>query len=271
MAAISRACRSSLSRLYSLGRPSATVVLLRNIPAAGGIECLLLLKAKKQRFGGLWVFPGGAIDAADKAVHSDSGDMDILKTAANAAARELYEEAALSVREDLVFISHWVPPSSEAKTRGKGFSTFFFTGALDAAPSSGPESVAQVDGGEIVNSRWLTPGDALRQHATGELPLLPPTWLTLESLRACEASSADEALRALRAAPPRAYETRSSSLPDGRLCFMWEGDAGWERADPTMPGPRFRLLSADAAGASGGDREEEMDQWMRIRLVLEQT
>lgn len=267
MSTICRSCRSSLSRLYSLGRPSATVCVLRT-PPAGGIECLLLLKSQQQRFGGLWVFPGGSIDSADEAIHSDSGDMDILQTAANAAARELHEEACLSVREEIAFISHWVPPSSETKTRGKGFSTFFFAGALDTAQSS-QQSVVQVDGGEIVQSLWLAPDEALRQHAAGELPLLPPTWLTLESLRACEASSADEALTALRAAPPLAFQTRSSSLPDGRLCFMWEGDAGWESADPTLPGPRFRLLSVDVA--NGGDGEERMHQLARTRLVLEQT
>ena len=45
--------------------PAATVVLLRNTDA--GPEVLMLKKNSKITFGGMWVFPGGKIDAADYA------------------------------------------------------------------------------------------------------------------------------------------------------------------------------------------------------------
>ena len=43
---ISRSCRSTLTRLYALGTPAATVVLLRNGSSPGDVQCLLVQKAK---------------------------------------------------------------------------------------------------------------------------------------------------------------------------------------------------------------------------------
>ena len=70
--------------------PAATVVLLRDGDA--GIEVLMLKKNSKITFGGMWVFPGGKIDAEDYPV---AGDVDA--AARIAAARETQEEAGLSV------------------------------------------------------------------------------------------------------------------------------------------------------------------------------
>ena len=42
--------------------PAATVVLLREGDC--GVEVLMLRKNSKITFGGMWVFPGGKIDAA---------------------------------------------------------------------------------------------------------------------------------------------------------------------------------------------------------------
>ena len=69
--------------------PAATVVLLRDGDA--GIEVLMLKKNSKITFGGMWVFPGGKIDAEDYPV---AGDVDA--AARIAAARETQEEAGLS-------------------------------------------------------------------------------------------------------------------------------------------------------------------------------
>ena len=43
--------------------PAATVVLVRE--GDSGVEVLMLRKNSKITFGGMWVFPGGKIDAAD--------------------------------------------------------------------------------------------------------------------------------------------------------------------------------------------------------------
>jgi len=45
-------------------RPAATLILLR--PGGDGVEVLMIQRAKSAAFlGGAYVFPGGALDAAD--------------------------------------------------------------------------------------------------------------------------------------------------------------------------------------------------------------
>ena len=56
--------------------PAATVVVVRD--GELGVETLMLRKSPGIGFGGMWVFPGGRIEAAD----ADSGD-----EARSAAAR----------------------------------------------------------------------------------------------------------------------------------------------------------------------------------------
>ena len=71
--------------------PSATVVLLRD--ASAGPEVLMLRKNSEIAFGGMWVFPGGKIDDADRAAADDE-----LGAAQVAAARETLEETGWTVR-----------------------------------------------------------------------------------------------------------------------------------------------------------------------------
>jgi len=86
--------------------PAATVVLLRD--GAEGLETLMLRKTSKISFGGMWVFPGGKIDADD---YPAGGDPDT--AARNAAVRESAEEAGLElVAADFIQFSHWTPPPS---------------------------------------------------------------------------------------------------------------------------------------------------------------
>ena len=66
-------------------RQAATVILLRG--EADGLEVLLVRRTPEARFmGGVWVFPGGAVDAGE-------GEGDDAHRAA--AIRELREEAAI--------------------------------------------------------------------------------------------------------------------------------------------------------------------------------
>src|SRR6476661_361944 len=84
-------------------RLAATIILLRG--GGDGLELLLVKRTPKARFmGGVWVFPGGAVDAGE-------GDGD--EAHRRAAVRELDEEAAVSgVRaEDLVKFSQWITPA----------------------------------------------------------------------------------------------------------------------------------------------------------------
>src|SRR6476646_11152913 len=84
-------------------RQAATVILLR-----GGderLEVLLVRRTPHARFmGGVWVFPGGAVDAAE-------GDGDGAQR--TAAIRELREEAAIELDDPgaLVKFSRWITPA----------------------------------------------------------------------------------------------------------------------------------------------------------------
>jgi len=155
-------------------RQAATVIVLR-----GGdevLELLLVRRTPKARFmGGVWVFPGGAVDAAE-----GTGD----SSHRIAAVRELAEEAALTVADptELVKFSRWITPAEVAIR----FDTHFFLAALPDGQRP------QVDGDECVDLRWLTPRDALALHADGRLDLVFPTIKTLEQL--APFASAREAL-----------------------------------------------------------------------------
>jgi 8-oxo-dGTP pyrophosphatase MutT (NUDIX family) len=145
-------------------RQSATVILLRD--GADGLELLLVQRSPAQRFmGGYWVFPGGAVDAAEGV-----GD----QAHRAAAVRELREEAGVAGVDagELVKYSRWITPEL-VEIR---FDTHFF---LARAPAG---TRARADGVECVDLRWSTPRDALDAHASGQLALVFPTKRHLEEL-----------------------------------------------------------------------------------------
>ena len=206
--------------------PAATVVIMRD--SEPGIELLMLRKNSKVAFGGMWVFPGGKIDETDKVIGSD-GSLDELATATNAAARETFEEAAISVsQENLFWFSHWVPPAITPKR----FSTYFFaTKLLD-----GDE--VTIDDSEIIEHNWCRPHEAIDLRDAGEIELAPPTWVTLNRL--ISFTNVENALNDLDAKDPIFYETHIAQSAKGPVA-MWFGDAGYEKTDPDMPGERHRL------------------------------
>ncbi len=211
--------------------PAATVVIMRD--SESGIELLMLRKNSKVAFGGMWVFPGGKIDETDKVINSD-GSLDELATATSAAARETFEEAAISVsQENLFWFSHWVPPAITPKR----FSTYFFaTKLLD-----GDE--VTIDDSEIIEHSWFRPHEAINLRDAGEIELAPPTWVTLNHL--ISFTNVEDALNALDVKDPIFYETHIAQSVKGPVA-MWFGDAGYENTDPDMPGERHRLtMSTD--------------------------
>jgi 8-oxo-dGTP pyrophosphatase MutT (NUDIX family) len=153
-------------------RQAATVILLRG----GGeqLEVLLVRRTPQARFmGGVWVFPGGAVDA-----HEGDGD----EAHRVAAIRELREEAAIALDDPgaLVKFSRWITPA-EVRIR---FDTHFFLAALP----DGQEP--QVDGEECVDLGWFTPSGALDAYRAEEIALVFPTIKHLEQLS--EFSSVEE-------------------------------------------------------------------------------
>jgi 8-oxo-dGTP pyrophosphatase MutT (NUDIX family) len=205
--------------------PAATVVLLRR-GVDGRPETLMLKKNRGQAFGGMWVFPGGKVDAGDVLEGEDE-----LAAARRAALREAAEETGLVLGDaDLVPLSHWVPPPEAPKR----FSTWFFVAEL-------PEGLADVvvDGGEIGDHVWTTAADAMARHAAGEVELAPPTWISLWWLE--QHATTEAAVAAARSQPSIAKHFTHVHVVDGVLITVWEPDAGYDSGDLDAPGPRNRL------------------------------
>jgi 8-oxo-dGTP pyrophosphatase MutT (NUDIX family) len=175
-------------------RPAATILLLRR----GGkhadrrLEVLLVKRNEDARFmPGVWVFPGGRVEA-DELIAGVSGgetDEDADELAHRAAAiRELAEEASiqLDLSAELVLWSRWITPEP-IPTR---FDTRFY---LALAPAHSPP---KADGQEVTDAAWMNPQDALERGEAGEIELVFPTIKQLESL--APYATADEAMEAAR-------------------------------------------------------------------------
>lgn len=185
-------------------KPAATVMLVRDTD--GDLEVFMLRRTANAVFaGGMYVFPGGKVDAADG--EGDEGYR-------IAAIRECYEEAGVLLAVDadgrmvddghpalahrtavydgdidvralaaehglrlatdaLPWMSHWITPKGETSRR---FDTRFFMAATPVGQTS------HHDDNETVASMWVRPADALARHAAGELMLMPPTVTNLQFL-----------------------------------------------------------------------------------------
>lgn len=145
-------------------RQAATVILLRG--GTDALEVLLVRRTPEAKFmGGVWVFPGGAVDA-------DDGDGEEAVRAA--AIRELREEAGIALQDprELVAFSRWITPA-EVKIR---FDTHFFLAPLPLGQEP------RIDGEECVDLGWFTPQAALDAHAAGSIVLVFPTIAHLQRL-----------------------------------------------------------------------------------------
>ena len=149
-------------------------MLLRG--GASALEVLLVRRTPEAKFmGGVWVFPGGAVDADDGDSDGDSGKAGVGDGAHRAAAiRELREEAGVVLDDPsaLVAFSRWITPA-EVRVR---FDTHFFLAPMPAGQAP------RVDGQECVDLGWFSPRAALEAHAAGEIVLVFPTIKHLEQL-----------------------------------------------------------------------------------------
>jgi 8-oxo-dGTP pyrophosphatase MutT (NUDIX family) len=204
--------------------PAATVVLMRD--GCDGVEALLVQRSKAvKHMGGMWVFPGGKIDADD---YVQEGEQ--YEAAINAAIRETQEEAGLSISADqLVYLSHWTTPEG-AKKR---FSTWFFLAILHR------DQEVEVDGGEISAHRWICPHRAFAESndAREQLRLMPPTYISLLDISAY--NNCHEAQQAIGAREAIIYAPRVVTV-EGGMCFLYGGDAGYNDSNPDAQGVRHR-------------------------------
>lgn len=153
-------------------RQAATVIVLRG--GAADLEVLLVKRTPQARFmGGVWVFPGGAVDAGE-------GEGDAAHRIA--AVRELEEEAGIVVDDpdSLVKFSRWITPA-EVVVR---FDTHFFLAAMPDGQQP------TIDGQEIVDQGWFTPAAALAANERGDIALVFPTIKHLEQLSPFESADA---------------------------------------------------------------------------------
>ncbi|MGE3275985.1 MAG: NUDIX domain-containing protein [Vicinamibacterales bacterium] len=161
-------------------RPASTVVVLR---AGDPFDVLMVRRNDQVAFmAGAYVFPGGRVDEADRAVPRPEAGFaprfaDL--TADEewpfhvAAARELLEEASVRIAPtELRPIAHWVTPEIEIRR----YDTRFFVTVMPE------DQVARHDAGETTALEWVTPDQAIARCRAGEIQLPPPTWTTLRRL-----------------------------------------------------------------------------------------
>ena len=94
---------------------------------------------------------------------------------------DLLHQTRLRLATDrLHYYAHWITPEFSPKR----FDTRFFAAEV-------PEGMdAMHDGVELVNSRWISPGDALDRHESGKLPMILPTIMTLKQLQTYDSIAA---------------------------------------------------------------------------------
>lgn len=187
-------------------RQAATVILLRG--GAESLEVLLVRRTPEARFmGGVWVFPGGAVDD-----HEGDGD----GAHRRAAIRELHEEAAIALENPaaLVKFSRWITPAA-VKIR---FDTHFFLAPLPAGQEP------KVDGEECVDLGWFTPQAALDAHREEKIALVFPTIKHLEQLNGF--ASVDELLAYAREQDVQPVQPRV--IVEGEVArVLLPGDPGY--------------------------------------------
>ena len=147
--------------------PAASVIVLRDAP----LEVLLLRRNANSSFvPNAWVFPGGVIERDE--------------TPEQAAVRETFEEAGLSIDADsLVVTSRWITPVGIPRR----FDTWFFLAKV------GRDATVRIDQQEIVDSMWIPPVEALARR---DLKLVFPTIRNLEALTGFDSAAAVMASRA---------------------------------------------------------------------------
>ncbi|MDX1449392.1 MAG: NUDIX hydrolase [Acidimicrobiia bacterium] len=171
-------------------RPAATLLVVRD--GSDGIEVAMGRRPPGGPFGDVWVFPGGAVDAEDRAAASDAENAWRL-----AALRETWEEVGLALTDPegtaipvgpgsvhdrlmqmgagfavdrLVYLSNWVTPAFVSKR----FDTRFYVVEADGPLASGEE---------LVEVRWIPAAKAVELHDRDRFPMIFPTFSHLRYVR----------------------------------------------------------------------------------------
>lgn len=230
-------------------RLAATLIVVRSDP----FEVLMVRRPDRGVFPGVFVFPGGAVEAQDHdpewRPRTLSDDLDDLDHALRIAAiRECFEETGLlAARTDgaalatgahadfrslvdasggrlelgaLTPFAHWITPISEKRR----FDTHFY---LVADP--GDEAIVPSE--EIMEVRWVRPAEAVEAAQAGEFRLMFPTLANLDRL--ARSGSLEAAVAAATANPPVTVNPVITATPEGmRLTIPVE--AGYPISELTV-------------------------------------
>ena len=232
-------------------RPAATVMLIRETDTAG-VEVFMMRRTTKAAFaGGMYVFPGGAVDAEDSSyevaairecfeeagvllARAASGSIVRLHDPAVQERFATYRHDVHSGRRSLTsvleaenldpmvdqmhWVAHWVTPYGEVRR----FDTRFFVTAMP------PDQEPLHDDLETVDSLWVTPADALGRARRGELLMLPPTMVNLGFL--ADHESVDSVMGAVASiGTPARILPKVRWAADGRIdALLMPGDPGYE-------------------------------------------
>ena len=176
-----------------------------------GVEVFMMRRTTKAAFaGGMYVFPGGAVDAEDSSYEI-------------AAIRECFEEAGVLLARTATgtTVRFDDPVSHERFT---DYRHVVHAGERSMTSVLMAENLVDK---ETVGSLWVTPLDALNRAQAGELLMLPPTIANLEFLATY--SSVDEIIEAARkiGTPPKLLP-KVKWRDDGRIeALLMPGDVGY--------------------------------------------
>ena len=241
--------------------PAASIMLLRDA-ADAGLEVLMLKRSMKSAvLGGVYVFPGGKLDASDRAPDAHAalveppekllariGNNPVSATEAAAfflaGCRETFEECGVQLAvSDLVAWSRWTTPVLSS-FMNRRFDTQFFAAAM---PS---DQLAVHDDHEAVASTWFKPREALTQYWAGSIDLAPVQLMSLLDLSRFK--STKDALDVARARP--APHILPEPFQDGESRVVtYPGDSNHSLKTRLLPGPtRLRSTSTRFEPEQGG-------------------
>jgi len=214
----------------------------------GEPELLLLKRSPELAFApDNWVFPGGALEDSDyeKSAVADMTDSDdaILPAVFNAAVRETREESSLVITPDnLSLYSHWVTPAGSARR----FATWHCVVTLSRDHFE--DTIIQVDGSEIVDHQWITASDALAACHSGNLKLMPPTYVSLLEIK--HSGSIEGFYRLLESREPPRYVPKhvfpgsdsGVTAHRGQVFILYEEDVAYHHEDLSVEGEYHRMV-----------------------------
>lgn len=208
-------------------KPAATCLVIRDSDGQG-IEVLLLKRNKSLNFApSYWVFPGGRVDTNDGSLQTE----DMEATAKRAASREAAEEAGIEVDpSQLYHYCHWTTPAGDTRR----YATWFFHTHLTQK-----DSKIEIDRSEIVDHNWINPLEALKLHLKGLLPMLPPTFISLQRIKKAR-SYEDVKIEFERTGVVKAEPV--VSFKDRIFYSLYEGDAGYTTRDISKTASKHRLV-----------------------------